>query len=283
MNVPLRMLEAFLEEDAPFGDVTSEALVPGIRCRAAVIAHEAGVIAGIEEAIALFASRGISVEHSVKDGSVVPAGTQVLEITGPATGILLMERTVLNIMGRMSGIATRTRRIVDRVQAVNPHCRVASTRKTAPGLRLLDKKAVMLGGGDSHRFSLSDMILVKDNHLALVPLREAITRARMQSPYRNIEVEVTSPTMAEEAVRWGARILLLDNMDPKTIRKTLERLEHAGLRKGLIVEASGGITEDTIAEYAALPIDVISMGSLTHSTSVLDLSLEILETLTSPI
>jgi nicotinate-nucleotide pyrophosphorylase (carboxylating) len=282
IHIPLHRLQQFLEEDAPFGDVTSETVVPGIWCRASIDVHEDGVLAGMEEACALLTSLGLIVQSSGIDGSVVKAGTRVLEISGPAVVVLLAERTVLNILGRMSGIATRTRSMVDRVRAINPRCRIASTRKTAPGLRGLDKKAVMLGGGDSHRFSLSDMILIKDNHLFLVPLRDAIQRARARSLYRQIEVEVTTPAMAEEAARLGVDILMLDNMGPEQVEDTLRLLERNGLRNRVIIEVSGGITEENITAYAALAVDVISMGSLTHTVSALDLSLEILEEIPPP-
>jgi nicotinate-nucleotide pyrophosphorylase (carboxylating) len=283
MKVPLRMLQQFLEEDAPFGDITSEVVVPGIWCMAGIDAREEGVIAGVEEAIALLSSLGLTVQNPVRDGSRMRVGTRVLDITGPAETILLAERTTLNILGRMSGIATRTRLLVDRVHAVNPHCRVASTRKTAPGLRLLDKKAVMLGGGDSHRYTLSDMVLIKDNHLSLVPLSEAVSRAQKRSPYHLIEVEVTTPEMAEEAARLGVPLIMLDNMAPEEVMETLHLLEDKKLRNGLVIEVSGGITEENITAYASLGIDVISIGSLTHSVSVLDLGLEILEKKIHPV
>jgi nicotinate-nucleotide pyrophosphorylase (carboxylating) len=283
MKVPLRMLQQFLEEDAPFGDITSEAVVPEIWCVAGIDAREDGIIAGLEEAIGLLSSLGLAVHNPLRDGSRVKAGTRVLEITGPAELILLSERTTLNILGRMSGIATRTRLLVDRVHTVNPRCRIASTRKTAPGLRLLDKKAVMLGGGDSHRYSLSDMILIKDNHLSLLPLSEAVIRVQKRSPYHLIEVEVTTPEMAEEAARIGVPIIMLDNMAPEKVAETLRLLEEKELRKGLLIEVSGGITEENITAYASLDIDVISMGSLTHSVTVLDLGLEILEKKIHPV
>jgi nicotinate-nucleotide pyrophosphorylase (carboxylating) len=283
MIVPLSMLEHFLEEDAPFGDITSEAVVPGITCIAGIYAREEGVIAGIEEAVALLSALGLTVRVPVQDGDQISKGTLVIEITGDAASILRAERTVLNILCRMSGIATRTRILVDRVHAVNPICRVASTRKTAPGLRILDKKAVMLGGGDSHRFSLSDMILIKDNHLSLVPLQEAILRAQKQSPYRLIEVEVTTPAMAEEAALNGVPIVMLDNMSPEQVAETLHLLERKELRKELIIEVSGGITEENITVYASLAIDVISMGSLTHSVRALDLSMEIVSHQPGPV
>ncbi|MDD1673332.1 MAG: carboxylating nicotinate-nucleotide diphosphorylase [Methanomicrobiales archaeon] len=277
MKVPLRILQGFLEEDTPFGDLTSETLAQGIQCVAGIITHEEGIIAGVEEATDLFSSLDLAVRPQVQDGTWSPPETRVLEIAGEAAKILLAERTVLNVMGRMSGIATMTRRLVDTVHAINPQCRIASTRKTAPGLRFLDKKAVMLGGGESHRFTLSDMILIKDNHLAFVPLEEAITRAKAQGPYRVIEVEVTTPLMAEEAVRLGAHVIMLDNMRPVEVAETLTLLENEGIRKMVIVEISGGITEENIQDYAVQAVDVISMGNLTHSVRSLNMSLEILD------
>jgi nicotinate-nucleotide pyrophosphorylase (carboxylating) len=283
LKIPLPLLEQYLREDVPFGDVTSEAVVLGIPCQAGIVTREDGVIAGVDEASTLLSSLGLRVQSLVTDGSRVRAGSRILEISGPAETILMAERTVLNILGRMSGIATRTRKIVDQVQAINPQCRVASTRKTAPGLRILDKKAVMLGGGDSHRYSLSDMILIKDNHLSLVPLREAISRALRQSPYRRIEVEVTTSAMAEEAARLGVPIIMLDNMSPEVVAQTLRLLDQTGLRKGLLIEVSGRITEENLVAYASLPVDIISMGSLTHTVSVMDLDLEILEPAPQPV
>ena len=275
MKVPLSTLRHYLEEDMPFGDITSEAVVPGIHCTARVVAREDGVIAGLEEAEDLLSSQGLTIHLLTKDGSRVTEGTSLMEIAGPATLILASERTVLNILGRMSGIATLTRTLVDRVREVNADCRIACTRKTAPGLRLLDKKAVVLGGGESHRYSLSDMILIKDNHLALVSLEEAVRRAKAQGLFRKIEVEVTTSSMAEKAARTGVQVVMLDNMTPLNVAETLENLDKKGLRKGLIIEVSGGITRENIHQYAALGVDVISVGNITHSAPSLNVNLEI--------
>ncbi|MDD1671909.1 MAG: carboxylating nicotinate-nucleotide diphosphorylase, partial [Methanomicrobiales archaeon] len=189
--------------------------------------------------------------------------------------ILRTERTALNLIGRMSGIASATQSLVNRVASINPRCRVAATRKTAPGLRHFDKKAVLLGGGDPHRGTLSDMILIKDNHLALVPLPEAISRARRDSLSRRVEVEVNSPEMALQAARCGADVIMLDNMTPASIRDTISQLEHAGLRDGMTIEVSGKITEDSIAQYAIPGVDMISIGALTHSVKNFDVTLDI--------
>ncbi|WP_394339372.1 nicotinate-nucleotide diphosphorylase, partial [Methanoculleus sp. UBA413] len=168
--IPLENLLRFIREDAPWGDVTTDTVVPDVACRAVVRAKDRGTIAGLAEARALFEHFGVTVRERSADGRAVAPGEILLELDGPARAVLLVERTALNIIGRMSGIATRTREAVDMVRQVSPAVRVAATRKTAPGLRALDKKAVVLGGGDPHRFSISDVVLVKGNHLALVPL-----------------------------------------------------------------------------------------------------------------
>jgi len=235
-----------------------------------------GVVAGLLEARTLFEHFGVTVRERSADGRAVVPGTVLLELDGPARTILLVERTALNIIGRMSGIATRTREAVEAVRAVSPDVRVAATRKTAPGLRMLDKKAVILGGGDPHRYSLSDMVLIKDNHLALVPLPEAIRRAKKESLYRAVEVEVETVEDAVTAAGAGADIILLDNMTPDAVRETVRALAGRGLRDRLTLEVSGGIGDDDLAGYAAAGVDIISMGALTHTVRNFDVSLDIL-------
>ncbi|WP_148882885.1 carboxylating nicotinate-nucleotide diphosphorylase [Thermococcus aciditolerans] len=272
--ISLSYLLRFLEEDAPFGDVTSEAVIPeGTKAKAVIIAKQNGVIAGVEEAKALFEHFGIEAEVRKRDGEAVKKGEAVLELNGNARSILLVERTALNIMGRMSGIATEVRRLVDKVKAVNPKVRVAGTRKTL--LKPIDKRAILIGGGEPHRFSLSDAILIKDNHLALVPLEGAIKRAKSFSVYKVVEVEVESLEDALKAAKAGADVVMLDNMSPAEIAETVEALRREGLRERVKIEVSGGITPENIEEYARLDIDVISLGYLTHSVRNFDLSLEI--------
>ena len=176
--VPLEYLLKFIGEDAPSGDVTSDAIVPDVICRAVIRAEQEGIVAGLLEAAALFSHFSVDVQQDTCDGETVKTGKILLSLSGEARKILLVERTALNIIGRMSGIATQTRTFVDLVKAENPRCRVAGTRKTCPGLRALDKKAVALGGGDPHRWGLSDGVLIKDNHLVLVPIQEAITMGK---------------------------------------------------------------------------------------------------------
>jgi len=275
---PISYLLRFIEEDAPFGDVTSEAVIPeGIRARAVVIAKQDGIIAGVEEAKALFEHFGVKVSVKKRDGEEAKKGDVILELEGDARAILLVERTALNVMGRMSGIATEVRRLVEKVKPVNPKVRVAGTRKSL--LKPLDKRAIIIGGGEPHRFSLSDAILIKDNHLALVPLEEAIKRAKSFSVYKVVEVEVESLEDAIKAARAGADVVMLDNMTPEEIAETVEALKREGLRDRVKIEVSGGITPENIEEYAKLDVDVISLGYLTHSVKNFDVSLEIVEKL----
>jgi nicotinate-nucleotide pyrophosphorylase (carboxylating) len=273
--VPIHYLLRFIEEDAPFGDITSDTVIPERTCRAVIRAEQGGTIAGIAEARALFEYFGIVAEQEKQDGDTVIPDDVVLTLTGSAKGILLVERPALNIIGRMSGIATETKKFAEIVSSVNPSCRIAATRKTCPGFRALDKKAVLLGGGDPHRMSLSDGILIKDNHLVLVPLKTAIRAAKAGSVYRKIEVEVETPEDALTAAQEGADILLLDNMTPRNVQKTLESLKRAGLRDRITIELSGGIDESTLAEYAAHDVDIISMGALTHTVKNFSVTLEI--------
>ncbi|HSA38737.1 MAG TPA: carboxylating nicotinate-nucleotide diphosphorylase [Methanoregula sp.] len=274
--VPIQYLLRFIDEDSPFGDVTSDAVIPDCTCLAVIRAEQEGIIAGIQEASALFEYFGIVAEPGKKDGNAVIPNDIILSLKGPAKGILRVERTALNIIGRMSGIATQTRKLADRASAVNSRCRIAATRKTCPGFRALDKKAVQLGGGDPHRMGLSDGFLIKDNHLALVPIAEAVRSAKAASVYRKIETEVETPHDALTAAKEGAEIILLDNMTPQMIRETLFGLERAGLRNRVTIELSGGIDEITLSDYAALDVDIISMGALTHTVKNFSVTLEVL-------
>ena len=273
--VPITYLLHFLEEDVPCGDVTSDAIIGDISCTAVIRAEQDGIISGVAEAEALFSYAGVLVKSSKKEGAGICSGDVILTLEGDAKKILIIERTALNILGRMSGIATQTRKMVTIVSSVNSRCRIASTRKTCPGLRILDKKAVVAGRGDPHRMNLSDGILVKDNHLALVSLIDAIREAKNASLYKKIEVEVENRADAVAAATAGADIILLDNMTPDQITGTLADLKRKDLRDRVIIELSGGIDEDSLRKYASLDVDVISMGSLTHSVKNFSLNLEI--------
>ncbi len=275
---PMHSLEhllSFIREDAPYGDITSEAVIGDIRCHAFISTREPGLVAGLEEAAALFSYFGATILNQSHDGCEVAAGTTIMSLEGPARGILLVERTALNIIGRMSGVANRTRLLASLLASAGATTRIAATRKTSPGMRLLDKKAVLLGGGDPHRINLSDGILIKDNHLALVSLESAIMRAKQRSLYRKIEVEISTPANAVAAAKAGADILLLDNMTPDLVRETLALCTFHGLRDHLIIEVSGNIDETNLLLYAIPGVDRISAGTLTHSVRNFDVSLEI--------
>jgi nicotinate-nucleotide pyrophosphorylase (carboxylating) len=271
----LNYMLRFIEEDAPSGDITSSSVIPDISCTAIMRAEQGGIIAGLSEVSTLCSHFGITVKQGAKDGDRVSKDDMVLLLSGDAKKILLVERTALNIIGRMSSIATQTRTMADIVSSVNPHCRVAATRKTCPGFQIFDKKAVQIGGGDPHRMNLSDGILIKDNHLALVPLRSAIRAVKNLSMFKKIEVEVESSDDAVIAATAGADIIMLDNMTPDQVAQTIELLKREGMRDRILIELSGGINESSIINYASLDVDAISLGFLTHSVSNFSVNLEI--------
>ena len=270
----LKKLLEFVEEDSPYGDLTSE-ILPDVNVEAVIVAKQRGVVAGLEEVKELFEHFGAEVELSKKDGQEVEKGDILMIVTGNVKKVLLVERVALNVIGRMSGIATKTRRIAEKVKKVNSKVRIAATRKTCPGMRLFDKKAVFVGGGEIHRYSLSDCILIKDNHLAVIPLEEAIRRAKSLSLYKKVVVEVDNAESALKAAELGADIIMFDNMDVEEIERAINELKRKGLRERVILEISGGVTEGNIVDYAKLDVDVISMGELTHSVENFDVSLEI--------
>ena len=280
MNVGLRdeTLRSWVLEDLGYGDVTSEALIPPtLLATAKLFYKEPGVAAGLEEAVAMFSLLGCTTTLKAKDGDSVKAGQILLTIKGSGRSVLSGERVALNVVAHMAGIATATAEAVRSARSVNPGIRVAATRKTLPGLRYIEKRAVELGGGDSHRLGLDDMVLIKDNHIKLQPsIREAIRLAREKISFtKKIEAEARTGDEAEEAAAAGADIVLLDNMPPREIDQCLRRLEARGLREGRLIEVSGGITLRNVAEYAATGVDVVSLGSLTHSSRALDVKLEV--------
>jgi len=221
-------IREFIREDIGYGDITSAALLEGRRqVRARILFREEGIAAGLEEAAAVFALLGCTVKLLEEDGARVASGSIVMEVRGPAEAVLAGERTALNLLGRMSGIATAVAAAASRAARANPGVRVAATRKTAPGLRDLDKRAVELGGGDTHRLRLDDCVLIKDNHLRLgLRVGEAVARARRRASFtKKIEVEVQTLDQAAEAAEAGADIIMFDNMPPprRTWRSTRRR------------------------------------------------------------
>lgn len=272
----MRDLDRFLEEDiGDKGDITTRAVLGRSRLKAIARIHsrEPIVVAGLLEAAAVFGRLGCKTTSRVHDGQRVPTGRTLLTVRGSAQSILTGERLALNLIGRMSGIATMTRRLVDQVRAVNPSCSVAATRKTTPGFRWYEKRAVMLGGGETHRFDLSTGILIKDNHLGLVPgAGEAVRRARAAGHRVPIEVEVSRWEDAKDALDAGADWLLLDNLSPAQAERIARRSR--ALRPGVRIEVSGGLTEENAVRYASFA-DRLSFGRLTHSAASADVTLDI--------
>ncbi|MFN3285874.1 MAG: carboxylating nicotinate-nucleotide diphosphorylase [bacterium] len=272
-----RVVAAALREDLPWGDLTTESLFPeALPARAEVIAKKPGVIAGIPVLEAVFRqlSPEVRVRPEVTDGAEVEKGQVVAVVEGDGRALLAGERVALNLLSHLSGVATLTRRYVQAVAGLP--CRIVDTRKTTPGLRVLEKYAVRVGGGANHRFGLSDGVLVKDNHVALlkrqgVSLKQAVQGLRARVPHGiRIQVEVTDLDQVHEAVEAGADALLFDNMDLQTLRRAVARC-----RGRVLTEASGGITLETVRAVAQTGVDLISVGALTHSAPALDLSLEV--------
>jgi len=268
-------IDRALAEDLSFGDVTTEALIPPEqKGRASIIARGEGVLAGVEVAKAVFLKVDPSMrfEASVEDGAKVRKKDVVAVIEGKVASILKGERVALNFLTRLSGIASETARYVEATKGLK--VRITDTRKTTPGIRVLEKYAVRVGGGKSHRHHLGDGILIKDNHLAAlrslgVELKEAIEKARQRSTLK-IEVEVEIVEQAQVALEAGADVIMLDNMDIEDMRRVIELAQGRAL-----IEASGGITLDNVRQVAEVGVDLISVGALTHSARSLDLSLEL--------
>jgi len=237
---------------------------------ARVVAQGDGVLSGVNFAREVARVHGVSCAARRKDGSRVRPGTVVLQLRGDARRILAIERTLLNFLMHASGVATATRHAVDGARGASHPLEVWATRKTLPGLRDLEKAAVVHGGGRPHRRDLSDAVLIKNNHLALVPLAAAVRRVRaLAGPRERVQVEVRSAAEALAAVRAGADALLLDNLTPREARSVVRALESAGLRRGRWVELSGGITPESVRRYRSVGADAVSLGSLTHSAPAL--------------
>ncbi len=266
---------ALSEDWLPLGDLSASLVEESRTTEMAVVARAAGVVAGRLCALESFRQVDPSVDVSWRaaDGTDVAPGTVVAEVRGPLRSILTAERTALNFLCHLSGVATATRRLVEAVAAANPSTTVVDTRKTLPGLRALQKAAVRAGGGRNHRGSLSDGVLLKDNHLGAVPVEDAVARARARFPMRMIEVECDRPDQAMEAAAAGAHVVMLDNMTPDEVATTVQALRAAG--HGVLVEVSGGIDETTAPAFAAAGADLLSVGALTHSAPALDLGLDL--------
>jgi nicotinate-nucleotide pyrophosphorylase (carboxylating) len=265
---------AIAEDLTPLGDLTSALLPDDLTATTHFVSRQAGVVAGCACAGEAFRQidPSVSLEWSVDDGDALVAGTVLATATGRLASILTAERTALNFLGHLSGIATHTRTFVD-AAATGGDARIWDTRKTTPGLRSLEKAAVRAGGGANHRGNLSDWILLKDNHIALFGITEAVARARAMWPARTVHVECDRLDQVQEALAAGADALLLDNMTPALIAECVAAASRVARRP--LLEASGGITLDTVADYSATGVDCISIGGLTNSAPVIDIGLDI--------
>ncbi|MBI4267403.1 MAG: carboxylating nicotinate-nucleotide diphosphorylase [Chloroflexi bacterium] len=271
-----KVIDLALAEDLGQGDVTSEALIsPGLEGKASILVKAGGILAGIEVARVTFLRVDplLKVEVLIQDGAKVKPGDIAAVVSGRLISILKAERTAINFLQRLSGIASQTAQYVEAIRG----CRaiITDTRKTTPGLRVLEKYAVRLGGGQNHRFHLGDGVLIKDNHLAALratgmSLKDIVSRARQNAPQGlRVEVEVTTASDAQEVAEAGADIIMLDNMSPDEMRRVISLLP-----PGFKTEASGGITLANVQEVAMTGVNIISIGALTHSPKALDISLE---------
>jgi nicotinate-nucleotide pyrophosphorylase (carboxylating) len=263
---------ALAEDLGPLGDITAALVPPSARVVASLTARQDGVLAGRACAAETFrqVDPAIEVEWLRVDGDRVAPGDHLAVVAGPLASVLTAERTALNFLCHLSGVATATRRLVEAVAAANPRTQVWDTRKTLPGLRALEKAAVRAGGGANHRGSLSDMVLVKDNHLAGLSITAAVELARRRWPARTIEVECDGLDQVKEAAGAGATIIMCDNMQPSTVAEAV-----AVVAGRALVEVSGGITPSTAPAYAAAGADLLSTSAITQSAPAFDIGLDL--------
>ncbi len=266
---------ALAEDLLPLGDLSSALLAPELPADAALVARTEGVLAGAACVDETFrqVDPSVTVTWSNRDGDPLEAGRVVARISGPLCSVLTAERTALNFIGHLSGVATLTRRFVERAGSAGTESRILDTRKTTPGLRSLEKAAVRAGGGFNHRGNLSEWVMLKDNHLVDLEIAEGIRRARELWPGRTVHVECDSLAQFEEALGAGADAVLLDNMSPEGVGEAVRIRDRCGSR--CLLEASGGVTLDSVASFAATGVDLISAGTITNSAPVLDFGLDI--------
>lgn len=267
-------IDRYIEEDTnKIGDITSNSMFTKETANARIVSKETCILAGLEEAKIVFERTGAKMDLLLREGLHVKQNTVVATVSGPARSILLGERLALNFIGRMSGIATETKGLVDICRTINPAIKIAATRKTTPGFRKYEKKAVRIGGGDPHRFGLYDAVLIKDNHIKLAgSVEEAIGRVKKKINDKVIEVEVENEKDAITVAKAKVGVIMLDNFDPKTAEIVAKKIREIDPK--ILIEVSGGINIDNITEYASFA-DQISLGYLTHSVKSKDFSLEI--------
>jgi len=265
-----KQLSQFLAEDIGKEDITS-ALLSKRKISVKIISRESAIVAGTTYAKEIFKLKGCNSKILKKDGSKIKPNQIVMTVTGDAGKILTCERTALNLLTRMSGIATQTNELVKKIPKKT---KLYATRKTAPGLRYFDKEAVEIGGGKKHRLRLDEMVMIKDNHIAVEnSLLSIIKKAKRK--YKKFEVEVENTSDAVLAAKEGATIIMLDNFSPSQIKRTIKVLKNQKLRNKVMLEASGGINSLNISKYGQTGVDIISVGSITNSVKGIDMSLEI--------
>ena len=273
-----KIIKYMLEEDEGFGDITSEAVVNEDKIvEAHIISKDEGILAGTDIIKEMFESKNIQVTFNLKDGNKIAKNDLLMSLEGDARTILLLERSALNLFMRMSGVASSANYHVNLVKDYDVI--VAGTRKTSPAIGKFDKQALKIGGADTHRFSLDDMVLIKDNHIASVgtPLETLLKAKENVSFSKKIEIEVESLDDAILCVENGADIVMLDNMTPDEVKEVLDELIKLNIRSNSLIEVSGGINNKNIVDYAKLSVDIISLGALTHSSRSLNFSLKIME------
>ena len=267
---PKKQLSQFLAEDIGKVDITSQ-LLSKKKIVVKIISRENAIVAGTKYAKEIFAIKGCKAKIITKDGIKIKPNQEIIEITGNADKILTCERTALNILTRMSGIATQTNELVKKIPNKT---KLYATRKTAPGLRYFDKEAVKIGGGERHRLRLDEMVMIKDNHIAVEQSLSSLIN-KTKKKYKKFEVEVENTDDAVLAAEKGATIIMLDNFSPSQITRTIKVLKNKKLRNKVLLEASGGINSKNISKYGKTDVDIISIGSITNSVKGIDFSLEI--------
>ncbi|HID47231.1 MAG TPA: carboxylating nicotinate-nucleotide diphosphorylase [Methanococcaceae archaeon] len=275
-----KILNESLMNDVGYGDITTELIIPEEhRSKGEVVVKEDAVICGVNFVSDFLRDHNLRCDLAVREGEWTERDRRVMEIEGNTRKILTLERTILNFLMHLSGIATKTYRVVKKVKEINERVKIACTRKTLPLLSPLEKYAVVIGGGDSHRFRLDDMVMIKDNHIEVLGVEECFKRIRRVSFTKKVEIEVDSIDMLREVLPYKPDIVLLDNFTPKEVEEALEVIEVFSIKLGYrpLVEVSGGIREDNILEYVKYDIDIISMGCLIHSAPGVDMSLNILK------
>ena len=268
-------IDAYLKEDlGDKGDITSESLFTDEKVKGKIICRQNCIVAGLEESKKIFKKLGAKIKFNVKDGEKINEGTIVAEVSGYALAILKGERLALNFIGKMSGIATVTKKIVDKCKKINPNVTIAATRKTTPGFRKFEKKAVEIGSGIPHRFALYDAILIKDNHIKIIgSVENAIKKIKNKTKVKPIEIEVQNEKEAVIAAKLSVDVIMLDNFTSKNAKVTSEKIRK--INPKILIEISGGLNQKNILDYASFA-DRISLGYLTHSIKNIDFSLEII-------